>query len=264
MKKGLIIYCYEDEKKNTWFINQCLKELNNSDFSLLYKEESEVLSYIKDNHIDFVIYRARNYQLLEQLEKMGVRCFNNSLTNKIANDKYETFLLAQKCHFPCLPTSLNRRDGIDYPCVLKSVSGHGGQGVFLINNEADETKSLSVLSKKYVYQKYIPNASDVRLYILNHQFIGAVKREANKDFRSNYSLGGQVSAYDPDQEMVDIAIKVAEILKADYIGVDFIIDKTNFYINEIEDPVGARMLYQTQKVDAINLFVLDIKNKLLS
>ena len=99
---------------------------------------------------------------------------------------------------------------------------------------------------------------------MNNEIIGAVKRENKNDFRSNYSLGGHVSIYEPNQEMKDIALKIAKILKSDYIGVDFIIDKNQIYLNEIEDPVGARMLYQTHHIDAIHLFVNDIKNKLIS
>ena len=264
MINGLIVYHHDDQKRNEWFINKCLQELNDTHFSLLYKEESEVLPYIRQNHIDFVIFRARNYHLLEELESLGIKCFNNSLTNRVANDKYETFLLAKKSGFPCLNTTLNKRDGIDYPYVIKSVSGHGGQEVYLIKNQEDETKCVLSKHKNYIYQKYVPQSSDVRLYILNHQLIGAVKRENQDDFRSNYSLGGKVSTYQPAKEMADIALKVADLLRSDYIGVDFIIDNANYYLNEIEDPVGAKMLYQTSKIDAISLFINDIKKKLLS
>ena len=264
MINGLIIYHHDDEKKNEWFIKKCLEELNDDNFSLIYKEESEVFTYLKDHQVSFAIYRARDFRLVERLEKLGIRCFNNSVVNKTANDKYETFLLAKKHDIPVLKTSLNKRDGIDFPCVLKSINGHGGNEVYLIKNLEDETKCLKQLKNKVIYQEYIENTSDVRLYVLNNEIIGAVKRENKNDFRSNYSLGGHVSIYEPNQEMKDIALKIAKILKSDYIGVDFIIDKNQIYLNEIEDPVGARMLYQTHHIDAIHLFVNDIKNKLIS
>ena len=262
MINGLIVYHKDDKNKNEWFINKCLKELNDTDFSLLYKEESEVLPYIAQNDIQFVIYRARDYSLLEKFEQMGIRCFNNSLTNKIANNKYETFLLAEKEGIPSLEASLTKQDNLIYPYVIKSVDGHGGQEVYLVMNENDELNLWLDPNKQYVYQRYLPNSFDVRLYILNNQLIGAVKRENNHDFRSNYSLGGQVSLYQPQKEMVDAAIKLSKILESDYIGVDFIVDNSGYYLNEIEDPVGARMLYQTAQIDVIHLFILDIKNKL--
>ena len=64
--------------------------------------------------------------------------------------------------------------------------------------------------------------------------------------------------------MKDIAIKISEILDADYIGVDFIIYDKGFVVNEIEDPVGARMLLKANGVDAVSLFIKHIKNALLN
>ena len=93
--------------------------------------------------------------------------------------------------------------------------------------------------------------------------MAAVERENSKDYRSNFSLGGEVKAYQPSQEMVTIAEKVSKLLGATYIGVDFLIDGSNIYLNEIEDPVGARMLYKTTDIDIINLFTKEIKNQLL-
>ena len=262
MKNGLIIYNQADKEKNTWFIEKCLKALNDDNFSLLYKEESEVLSYVETNKIDFVINRSRNYGLLTVLEKRGIKCFNNSLTNQIANDKYGTYLFAKLFNFPCLETSLSKKYAIDFPYVVKSVDGHGGQEVYLVKNEEDQQNLDLKEDKKYIYQKFIPHVYDVRLYILNHQLIGAVKRENYNDFRSNYSLGGEVSSYNPPHEMVDIAITISTLLHADYIGVDFIIKDNTFVLNEIEDPVGSRMLYQTSEVDIVSLFIDFIKSEL--
>ena len=36
MKKGLIIYNDHDKKLNEWFVESCLKSLNNDEFSLFY------------------------------------------------------------------------------------------------------------------------------------------------------------------------------------------------------------------------------------
>ena len=261
MIKGLIVYNHIDEKKNLWFIEKCLKELNDDSFSLLYKEETEVLFCLDNNHIDFVIYRGRNYKLVDILEKWGIKCFNNSLTNKTANDKYATYLLCKEHGFPCLETLLNAKGTLTYPFVMKSLSGHGGQEVYLINNEEDEEKVRKMSQIDFIYQEYLDKPEDVRLYVLNHQVVGAVKRSNNKDFRSNYSLGGTVVSFEPTKEMVDIATQVSKLLGSTYIGVDFLIKDGRIYLNEIEDPVGARMLYQTSGIDIVNLFIKQIKSQ---
>ena len=263
MINGLIIYNLVDQQKNKWFIEECIKQCNNDKFSLLYKEESEVLSYLESHKIDFVIYRARDYKLVEFLEQKGIKCFNNSLTNKTANDKYATYLLCKEQGINSLETLLDNSDSLPYPYIMKSLDGHGGQEVYLIKNEQERLEILKKSQKHFIYQRYLPNSKDVRVYVLNNQVIAAVERENSKDYRSNFSLGGNVKAYQPSQEMVDIAIKVSKLLGSTYIGVDFLIDGDNIYLNEIEDPVGARMLYKTSNIDIINLFIKEIKNQLL-
>ena len=257
MKKGIIVYNKQDKELNQWFIDNCLNSLNNDNFSLFYKEEKEALDYINKNQVDFVIFRARDYELLNIIEARGIRCFNNALTNKIANNKYSTYQFLKEHGFPCLETFLDAKD-LSFPYVMKSVDGHGGSEVCLISSKEERKPD----NKKYIFQKYLPNNGDVRLYVLNGKIIGAVKRSNKQDFRSNFSLGGEVEAYEPSKEMTEIALKISRLLKSDYIGVDFIIFDKEFVVNEIEDPVGARMLFKVSGIDAVSLFIEDIKNKL--
>ena len=229
----------------------------------MYKEESEVLTHLENHKVDYVIYRARNYKLVELLEQKGIKCFNNALTNKTANNKYETYLLCKEQGINCLETSLDSPNSLSFPYIMKSLSGHGGQEVYFIKSEQEHLENIKKSQKHFIYQRYLPNSKDVRVYLLNNQIVGAVIRKNNNDFRSNYSLGGEVESYQPNQEMVDISLKISKLLGATYIGVDFLIDGNNIYLNEIEDPVGARMLYKTSNIDIINLFMKEIKKQLM-
>lgn len=262
MINGLIVYNSVDQDKNKWFIDKCIKECNDDKFSLFYKEENEVLSYLESHKIDFVIYRARNSQLLRLLEQKGIKCFNNALTNKTANDKYATYLLCKEQGINCLETLLDNPGCLAFPLIMKSLAGHGGQEVYLINSEQERLEILKKSQKHFIYQRYLPDCQDVRVYILNHQVVATVERKNSKDYRSNFSLGGDVKTCEPSPEMVAIAVKVSKLLGATYIGVDFLINGNNVYLNEIEDPVGARMLYKTTDIDIINLFVKQIKSQL--
>ena len=263
MINGLIVYNSVDQKKNEWFIDECINKLNDNEFSLLYKEESDVFPYIENHKVDFVIYRARNYKLVETLEQKGIKCFNNSITNKIANNKYATYQLCKEQGILCLETLLDSVDSLTYPFIMKSLDGHGGQEVYLIKGEQERLKIIKKSQKHFIYQRYLPNCKDIRVYVLNNQIVGTVERKNSNDFRSNFSLGGEVKAYQPSQEMVDIATKISKLLGATYIGVDFLIDEKNIYLNEIEDPVGARMLYKTTSIDIVNLFIKEIKSQLI-
>ena len=106
-----------------------------------------------------------------------------------------------------------------------------------------------------IYQKFYKNQGDLRLYLSNKKVVGAVIRNSDKDFRSNFSLGGSVKPYEPEKEVVAIAERIAQLLNADYIGVDFLKVNNKWMVNEIEDPVGARMLYKTSNIDVISLYV---------
>ncbi|MBP5574703.1 MAG: RimK family alpha-L-glutamate ligase [Bacilli bacterium] len=260
MISGLIVYSEIDASKNEWFINKCQEECSKKEISLIYKEEKAAIDYINNNHVDFVIYRARNSELLKEIEVKGIRSFNNSLTNKTANDKFLTYQFFKNNGFPCLDSFLNINEVDSYPLVMKSRAGHGGSEVFLIKNK-EEASRISNSNNAYIYQKYIPNNGDVRLYVLDNKVIAAIKRKSDKDFRNNYSLGGRVEPFAPSKEMEDIAIEISKLLKADYIGVDFLLANDGYFVNEIEDPVGARMLYQTSDIDIIKLFVEYISKK---
>lgn len=252
MKKGLIIYCINEKERNIFFINKCLQEFKKANIDLRYIDEEEVINYLNNNSVNFAIYRGRNEKLIKDLENKKIRVFNNYLTNKTANDKYLSYLLFKDLKLKAITSYLDKEE-LSFPYVIKSRNGHGGQEVFLINKE-DDLKVVNTLNKSFIYQRYIVNKGDVRLYILNKKFIAAVKRFNPHDFHSNYSLGGEVSLFNPCQEMIEDAIKIARYLNSDYIGVDFLINEDSYLINEIEDPVGARMLYQVSDIDIVSLF----------
>lgn len=264
MKSGLIVYTDYDAKCNRFFINKCLELLNDEDFSLKYINEDELLSCIDDNQVDFVIYRGRDYRLLEKLQSRGIKTFNNVLTNKTANDKYLTYDFLKENNFPYIETYLDLSKIKSFPCIMKSVSGHGGQEVFFVKDlkEVNRIKGEHP-NLKFIYQEFLENDGDVRIYMLNGEAVVAIKRKSNKDYRNNYSLGGEVELYEPSKEMVDVAVKVANLLKADLIGVDFLLTDSNFKIIEIEDPVGSRMVYKLKpELDIISCFVRHVKNNI--
>lgn len=263
MKRGLIVYNSIDHEKNSWFINRALTLLNDAFFSLSYLDENFLLDYLATHKVDFVIYRARNSELVKRLEQKGITVFNNYLTNKTANDKYLTYQLFKENNLPCIESFLDSSK-VSYPFIMKSASGHGGQEVFLINDENTHKKILSTYPNlSFIYQNYVPNDGDVRIYLLNDQVLGAVKRENFSDFRSNFSLGGEVSSFTLSQEMVASAIKISKLLKATYIGVDLLMTKDGYLFNEIEDPVGSRMLLKVSNLDSVTLFLESVKESLL-
>ena len=260
MISGLIVYNAVDTKKNQWFIDEFLQKLNDEEISLSFLDEEFLNDYIKTHHVDFVIYRARNYKLVELLEQKDIKVFNNSLVNKTANDKYLTYRMLKDNNLPYIETFDKPKT---YPCIMKSISGHGGQEVFLINSEEQRQDILNKYpSLEFIYQDYLKNDGDVRIYLLNKSVITSIKRENKQDYRNNFSLGGSVSIYEPNKEMKEAALKIANLLNADFIGVDFLLTKDGYKIIEIEDPVGSRMVYQATDIDIISRYIEYIRNNI--
>ena len=261
MLSGLIVYSKEDKQRNAWFIDRCIDSLANKGISLIYVDEDDALDCISNQKVDFAIYRGRNYVVLSAIEAKGIRCFNNSETNKIANDKYLTYQYLHKQNIACIPSFLNQDEVDSYPMIMKSVDGHGGEEVFLLKAKED-ANCYKKPGKTYIYQRYYENKGDLRLYVLNKKVIGAVLRHNDTDYRSNFSLGGEVEKYQPEEELIKKAIKIATLLNADYIGVDFLKVGDQWLVNEIEDPVGARMLFKTSGIDVSVLLTDYISNSL--
>ena len=261
MTKGLLLYGETDALKNKWFIER-LTELSKNygiklAFAVLDESNFESISNIKD--IDFCINRTRYSYVNDFFESKNIRCYNNLRTVKTANDKWLTYSFCKKLDIPVMDT-IELDDvsaiGFDYPFIIKSRNGHGGGEVFWINNEQD-LLSLNLENKDgYIAQK--PSSQlgvDVRVYVLGDTPIMAVKRTSDVDFRSNFSLGGKVELFTPTKEQLFIIKKLHSEISSDYAGFDFILHNGNWILNEIEDVVGARMLYSLSDFDIAEAFI---------
>jgi RimK family alpha-L-glutamate ligase len=115
-----------------------------------------------------------------------------------------------------------------YPYIAKDIIGSSGEGVFKIAGISDLTKLLekfnsNIKIKTLLFQRFLPNARDLRIIVLGGKIIGAMKRTALPgNFLSNYSQGGKVEPYEieKDIEANRIALDVARLFKLDYCGVD--------------------------------------------
>ena len=67
--------------------------------------------------------------------------------------------------------------------------------------------------------------TDFRVDIVDGEFVGCYGRKASKtDWRTNVTSGGSVFLRDPDDEVIAVAKKAAEICGTDIAGVDIIYD----------------------------------------
>ncbi len=251
---GWMLYCREDAENNRAYIQwfQAEGKLLGMMIELKILED---LDGLKQQALpDFVLNRSRNAEIAEKLEALGVRCINSSLVTKIANDKAETYRFFPQHGIPMLWTcatfvdnNLPNQTSCGYPLVAKSVDGHGGSEVFLVDNpEAWNPVMEALFGRKIVIQRLCGMAGrDLRIFVLGGEVIAAVLRESESDFRANYSLGGQIRLAELTEAQKQIVKKICQVFPMEWGGIDLLFDsEDHFYVNEVEDAVGSRSLSQ--------------------
>ncbi len=261
--RGFIYYEKEDAVRNRWFIDELISAgaAHNMEVHLLASDEE------LPSDADFLIYRGRDFEKSQRFEQQGIVIVNRSEVTRIANDKYQTFQLATMLGIPAIPTHvLTSSDQVrTYPVVLKTADGHGGTDVHLCNDAAEVDEIRTIYANiQLLVQPYIENdGSDIRLYVIGEEVVGAVRRRGTDSFKANVALGGTAQRFDAPTPLRDFAQRIAKGLKSDYVGVDFIQRNDGVWLlNEIEDPVGARALYETSELNVAHEVMQHIHKKI--
>jgi len=200
---------------------------------------------------DFVLNRSRDFKFNEAFDCIHI---NSSEVIRIANDKWLTYQKFKDI-VPMMPTYTISQIK-DYPCIVKNRFGHGGDDVHWVKEKTD-------YSDDYIGQDIASVlGKDLRVYIMNNKIYASVLRTSD-NFKSNYSLGGHADLYDLNEDEKEIIYKIIDILPIDYGGIDFLFDENNqLILNEIEDPVGAKMLYNLTDFDVVDDYLKMVKKRL--
>ena len=257
---GWLVYSPDGYALNRWFADRLSEYAAAEGLALELKPLSGSDSLPLGGLPDFAVMRTIRPDLSARLEAQGVRVFNNAKTARIANDKWETFLLSRALGLPVLETARftwPEHPPLDYPCVIKTLDGHGGSEVFLVRDDRGMEDVVRQTGKRtFVVQPLCDEPGvDMRVYVLGGEALAAVRRTSRSDFRSNFKLGGDVAAVAPSPEQCAMARRLSDRLGFDFAGVDFIRHGGRWVLNEVEDVVGTRMLYATADMDAARLLV---------
>ena len=207
---------------------------------------------------DIVISRTRDHEATSLLEDYGSTVYNRSSVSRVCNDKSLTYSFARNLGIPFLPYSLDLRElPPGPPWVVKSCIGHGGSEVFQADSGDDVGKLFSDLQgRKPLVQQMAPvRGRDMRIYVLGGRIIASVLRSSDTDFRANFKLGGKAEIVEPPKEAVDIVRRILPELMPDFVGIDFVFGRDCVYLNEIEDVVGTRMLYELTDLDPALMYM---------
>jgi len=116
-----------------------------------------------------------------------------------------------------------------FPIILKGSGGDRGTRVFKANNLEELEKLIKELrkseteeGKRYMLQEYIENQGDYRVLVLGEKVLGVMKRyrKDKKDFRNNFSVGGEVEVAELPEEIKKMAVEAAKVCGLMVAGVD--------------------------------------------
>ena len=234
---GLLVYDKEGSKRNASYIKMHEEAGEKLNMPIHFLYDTDVMEYLETNResVDFCMVRTICPALTKQIEARGIPCFNSSFVSEICNHKGKTY------------------------------DGHGGKQVFLTNESFDSIQK-GIAGSDFILQPFVKGPGvDLRVYVIGKEIVGAVKRQANNSFRANFSLGGSVTSYQCNKEIIDYVNQVVQVFDFGMVGIDFILDENNHWLlNEIEDVVGARMLYQCQPdVHLLEQYFTFVSDKLL-
>ncbi|MDD5936792.1 MAG: ATP-grasp domain-containing protein [Clostridiales bacterium] len=280
-----LVYQEEDVTKNQWYIDQYIQlgKRIGMNIQLVLVEDLTMICKQGKYHLLWkhklvklpkgAIVRAINPKLSAFFECLGIRVFNRAVISEICNDKAKTYQNIVPLNIPMIPTVCCRHrdlvhvlENMSLPAVVKTVDGHGGQEVFLIHQlDSNVSDILEKTTSDFVVQPLIGSKhQDLRIYILGKEIFAAVLRTSNSEFKANYSLGGSVQRYELNEKEIQLIDQIVNKFDFDLVGIDFIIgDEGELIFNEIEDVVGARMLYECTDIDIVWEYLIYIRQHLV-
>lgn len=223
---------------------------------------------------DFAVFWDKDVRLAMQLEAMGLRLFNPSGVVAICDDKSLThitlanqgILMPKTIVAPLVFPGLSEpdqyyleyvRDELAFPMVVKECFGSFGAQVYLAKNAAElRVLHEKLLYKPHLYQEFISSSygRDVRIQVVGGEAAASVMRTSENDFRANVTNGGKMTRYDAPAEYMDMALRCARIIGADFCGVDMLFGFDGGpVLCEVNSNAHFKNLYNCLGVDVADL-----------
>lgn len=225
-----------------------------------------------------VVRGQASLDFISQLERYGIFCINSRQCIEECYDKYRTYLKMSDAKISTPKTALiSSEHGIEpafkkvggkFPCVIKTLTGEQGVGVFIVDSWEGMKSSLQTVWKlkqgtEVIIQEYLEANYDMRIHILGGKCIAGMKRyKIKKDFRSNYSLGGKIGELKITNEIEELAILASKCVGAVWSGIDIMETKDGkLYVIEINASPGTEGIEKATKIPITKKVINYITNK---
>jgi predicted ATP-grasp superfamily ATP-dependent carboligase len=112
------------------------------------------------------------------------------------------------------------------PIIAKITNGSQGKGISKLDTNAAVVRFLKANPKQeFIFQEFIPNSCDYRIFFFKNELLYAIKRERkkeSKEFRNNLSLGATQEFVELPENVKILAKKIACCFELDFAGVDLV------------------------------------------
>lgn len=134
-------------------------------------------------------------------------------------------------------------EDFEFPFIAKLARNSArGRGVYLIRDREELDQYLRTVRVAYI-QEFLPHERDLRVVLINYQPVLAYWRISRPDnFKTNVSLGGEISFDDVPVEGIKIAQESAIRCRFDDVGLDLIKSKEKWYLIEANMKYGRKGL----------------------
>ena len=159
---------------------------------------------------------------------------------ELSEDKFQTSYLLRQHGVQTADYKLCHRDDTHHlktimnkwnKMVYKPTDGWGGVGLTKIENQETLDMLMPFLNQmdlRYFYvEKFIDyDNTDYRVDIVDGKFVSCYGRKASgSDWRTNVTSGGSVFMREPNDEVIDLALRATKVTGLDISGVDIIYDR---------------------------------------
>ena len=202
--------------------------------------------------------------VIRQFEEKGIFSTLNSDALIKARDKLSCLQLLASKGLPVPKTIVSNNSIIygdilqnfdDEQVVIKLINGTHGLGVLLAENKSQAESILEAFNKgkqKALIQEFIEesNGSDIRIFIVDEEIVGTMKRQAMPgEFRSNLHRGGSSQIEQISDTEKELALQAVKFLGLKVAGVDMLRSKRGPLILEVNASPGLEGIETTTGKD---------------
>jgi gamma-F420-2:alpha-L-glutamate ligase len=216
--------------------------------------------------------------VLRHFERQGVAMVNSPAAVEAVADKLQTLQILSGAGLPIPKTILGKfpvdvdvvERELGFPVVVKTLRGTRGNGVLLCSNREQFNDLATLLDgtnsgADFIFQQYVKasHGRDVRVLVVAGRAVAAMERRSTDgSFKSNISLGGVGTAFQPPPDMAELAVRVASGLGLDVAGVDILLDENGYRICEANSSPGFQGLEKACRISVPDAIFAAMRERL--